>query len=393
MNTKIKNSPAIHIAEFLESISKTNKVYLIDNSNNYYQSMDNSGSVKESYPFYINRYNTFLNKFLSILFSTLKLGPESERGLLYNSLDISKIFKTLFVCKKNNVDIVICANPNNIPLVKLACKILSIKIVFEEFNVEFIRLRRAHGQSRFSELLKRLELWCCNNSDLIFTVSDVDRKTLIDYGVNPKKIVTVPNSSNFRKFKDISETKISYLKKKYKIGSKRVVMMHGDWSYRPNRISLGLFKEKIYPIIYERYGDEVLFLIFGNKTPAFSLKNVITLGWVDDLANHLALSEIALVPLLSGGGTRNKILDYLAMGIPVVSTYVGSEGIKLKNRRDALLSRTVNSDFIKNICYLLDNPLEARSIGRSAQQVCKKFYSWSKTSDKAIKFCNELIKK
>ena len=67
----------------------------------------------------------------------------------------------------------------------------NITVDGEEFNVEFMRIKKIYGESRFSKWLKKFELWCCRGSDLIFTVSEVDRKTLIDFKIFPEKIVTI----------------------------------------------------------------------------------------------------------------------------------------------------------------------------------------------------------
>ena len=390
MNLNVKTSSTVHIEELVEHMSKQSDIYLID-ANYYNKHNFNFKIKKKKYPYYINRYTSFIGKSLSLFFSKLRFGPESESGLLFNSFDINKLFRVLYVCKKNKIDIVICSNPNNIPFVKLACKLLGIKLIFEEFNVEFMRIKKIYGESRFSRWLKKFELWCCRGSDLIFTVSEVDRKTLIDFKIRPEKIVTISNSANLNKFEGISKSSVLNLKDEYNIGNKKVIMMHGDWSYKPNKVAFELFKKKIHPALYEIYGDKVLCFVLGKNIPEFSFSNVVKLGWVDNLAMHLSLADLAIVPLLSGGGTRNKILDYLALGIPVVSTYIGSEGIELKNGQDALLSKTVDSDFINKICHLIDNPLESRTIGNSGREICLKNYSWHENSKKAINACNQLI--
>ena len=77
---------------------------------------------------------------------------------IYKKSD-NELFKSLYVCKKNKIDILITPNPNNIPFLKLSCKILGIPLIFEEFNVEFKRVKGFFGKSYFSRILKKVELW------------------------------------------------------------------------------------------------------------------------------------------------------------------------------------------------------------------------------------------
>ena len=79
---------------------------------------------------------------------------------------------------------------------------------------------------------------------------------------------------------------------------------------------------------------------------------MLKLGWIEDLANHLAMADIAILPLLSGGGTRNKVLDCLAAGVPIVSTTKGIEGINLKDGKDVIISNDFSSKFVEQIKFI-----------------------------------------
>ena len=67
---------------------------------------------------------------------------------------------------------------------------------------------------------------------------------------------------------------------------------------------------------------------------------------------------MAIVPLLKGGGTKLKLLDYLSVGLPIVTTKKGVEGIEAKNSVHILISNSVDEEFINNIDYLLKNDNE-----------------------------------
>ena len=90
-----------------------------------------------------------------------------------------------------------------------------------------------------------MELWSCSVSDLVFTVSEIDRRKLLSYGVKSDKVVTISNSADFSKFSSISESKIKTLKKDYNLVGKKILIMHGNWEYKPNKISFEILKMDI----------------------------------------------------------------------------------------------------------------------------------------------------
>ena len=69
------------------------------------------------------------------------------------------------------------------------------------------------------------------------------------------------------------------------------------------------------------------------RTSRFVHPDLIYAGCVDDLVTHIAASDFCAVPLLDGGGTRLKILEYFAGSKPVVSTHKGAEGLLLMLQR------------------------------------------------------------
>jgi glycosyltransferase involved in cell wall biosynthesis len=101
-----------------------------------------------------------------------------------------------------------------------------------------------------------------------------------------------------------------------------------DWL--PNRSGLRWFLDQVLPLL-EAAGTDYHLDVVGKNTPPefFSLRNacVTVHGFVADLSAIVTSAHLAVVPLQVGGGMRVKILDYWALGIPVVATSVGAEGL------------------------------------------------------------------
>jgi glycosyltransferase involved in cell wall biosynthesis len=96
----------------------------------------------------------------------------------------------------------------------------------------------------------------------------------------------------------------------------------------------------------------VHFFLEGKNPPEISHPNYIT-GFVENLPEYIAAADIAVAPLLKGGGTKIKILEYMACGKPVVTTTKGAEGISVQNGIDILISKRPDSEFIDLIIKLI----------------------------------------
>ena len=108
-------------------------------------------------------------------------------------------------------------------------------------------------------------------------------------------------------------------------------------------------------------------------------------GTVPDIRPYLWSSSVSIVPLRIGGGTRLKIYEAMAAGIPVVSTTIGAEGLKVDPPENIRLADDPQS-FARDCLDLLADPGErARIAGSARQMVCAEF-SWE-----AVSRCYESI--
>jgi glycosyltransferase involved in cell wall biosynthesis len=101
-------------------------------------------------------------------------------------------------------------------------------------------------------------------------------------------------------------------------------------------------------------------------------------------------SDIAIVPILRGGGTRVKIMDYLNVGLPIVTTKKGIEGIEAENGKHAIIVDDVNEEFIKALEFLIENDSERRRLSRNARKLAEERYDWTKIGEKLNKLYKHL---
>ena len=161
----------------------------------------------------------------------------------------------------------------------------------------------------------------------------------------------------------------------------KVLTFIGSYTYAPNVSAADYLLKEVWPLIRNRVPDASL-IIAGNRPeniPAFHAENrgVSFPGFITNLDDLYRRSQLVTCPILSGGGTRVKILEAAAYGRAIVSTSIGAEGLEL-NDGTHLAIRDGAEDLAEE-CVLLLNDLErCRMLGANARLVIEHWYDRSK---------------
>ena len=113
---------------------------------------------------------------------------------------------------------------------------------------------------------------------------------------------------------------------------------------------------------------------------------VIVTGSVPDMRTYLSQSNVVVVPLRIGHGTRLKVLEAMAAGRPVVSTSIGVEGLEVKPGKHLLLADKP-IQFAESVFEILSQPRLAESIVTDARQFVENIYSWPIIGEKLSEYC------
>jgi glycosyltransferase involved in cell wall biosynthesis len=105
------------------------------------------------------------------------------------------------------------------------------------------------------------------------------------------------------------------------------------------------------------------------------VEGVEVTGTVPDVMPHLAEAHVMAVPLDAGGGTRLKILEAFAAGLPVVSTPIGAEGLDVIHGRDIWLA--TRARFADGLVQILKDRQRAATVASHARQLVIDRYDWS----------------
>ena len=152
----------------------------------------------------------------------------------------------------------------------------------------------------------------------------------------------------------------------------------GDLSWAPNAEGVRWFARWVWPILSARRPQAVT-EILGRRAPADLLAladaRFIMAGEGSDTRPHWREAAVAVVPLLAGGGTRLKILEAAACGVPVVSTSVGAEGLTFVNGEEIVLCDDP-ARFADAVALLLADPEARRRQAAAARLRVEREYGW-----------------
>lgn len=158
----------------------------------------------------------------------------------------------------------------------------------------------------------------------------------------------------------------------------------GSMNWMPNIDGVSYFVEEILPLILARRPD--CRVAIAGRTPPPSIArlaefhpNVAVTGTVPDIRPYLWGSKVCIVPLRIGGGTRLKIYEAMAAGIPVVSTSVGAEGLPVSHGDNILLADGPEP-FAAACLQLLDDTALHHRLAESALRFVASRFSWERVA-------------
>ena len=162
-------------------------------------------------------------------------------------------------------------------------------------------------------------------------------------------------------------------------GDEEAIVFSGNMEYHPNLTAVRFFSQEIWPRLRDRWPLLVWRLV--GKNPAAVRRytagdpRIEIAGPVVDAVCEIAHSRVAVVPLLTGSGTRLKILEAWAAGLPVVSTTIGAEGLPVRDGETALLADGAEA-FASAVTRLLTCPELRQKMGDAGRLLLEKEFTW-----------------
>ena len=198
------------------------------------------------------------------------------------------------------------------------------------------------------------------------------RTIVIENGVNTATIGLIPTSKS------------------------RKILFMGTMDYYPNTDAAIYLAKSIMPFIWKK--NPGISLCIAGRQPPQSVVALASDSRVEVIANPESMREVAsqccltAVPLRLGGGTRLKILDSFAMGLPVVSTSLGCEGLSLVDRRHILIRDDAES-FADAVLQLISDNKLSNALRENSRRLVEDRYEWGRILNKLEQELLQLVEK
>jgi glycosyltransferase involved in cell wall biosynthesis len=263
----------------------------------------------------------------------------------------------------------------------VSCNLLGLKtppVVLNEHNVEHLILQRKYDiQETFLarkfwysqwQKLKRFEQTACRQFERVITVSENDKQECLKLAPDAK-VDVVPNGVDTEAYQEPPATK-----------PRTGLVFTGLMNWHPNEDGIEWFLREIAPQVFNHQPDTKLTVVGKNPSGRMArlvdkFDNVELTGYVDDVKPYLHQGLVYIVPLRVGGGTRLKILEAMAAGIPVVSTSIGCEGIKVTPGTDILVADQPD-EFARKIKILSDDKELCTNLITAGKRLVAEHYDW-----------------
>jgi polysaccharide biosynthesis protein PslH len=164
------------------------------------------------------------------------------------------------------------------------------------------------------------------------------------------------------------------------------ILFLGSFDWRPNLDAVGLLLDRIFPTVRVAEPAARLLLV-GRRPPQALVRRIADIpgvelhGDVADVRPFLATSGIMVVPLRIGGGSRLKILEATACGLPVISTRVGAEGLELVPGEHYLAADEPEVMSEALVSWIRD-PRPARAMADRTRAFVFERYDWNKLAER-----------
>jgi len=315
--------------------------------------------------------------------------PESDAFLYLPLSDGSFFRRVLWVAARHRAGVLQAEFPAYALPCRQAADVLGLPVVLVEHNVEYARLAgqipelTEDQHARF----RAIEIDLCNRSDAVVCVSDNDRQVLAADGVHPGRLHTIPHGIALEAFDTAAPAPA---RERFGIPADAPLLVyHGTFAYPPNRDALQMLVDEVLPRLAER-DIHAHVLAVGHQPPRDLHPAIHCPGSVEDVAPWLKAADVAVVPLREGGGTRMKIIDYFAAGVPVVSTAKGIEGIPAVDGEAALV-RDDWAAFTDALAALLTDEDRAARIAAGGRRIAEAL-DWTAIGERYLQLMGTLTR-
>ena len=257
-------------------------------------------------------------------------------------------------------------------------KSLRIPIVLDTFAygltgaVRAVRYERG-ALTRGRNLLRLVrfaafDAFCWPTTACILVVSEPDRQRCL-HARPGRRVLVVPNGVDCTTIRP----------RPFREDGRPILLFTGDMSFEPNIQAVRMLARDVLPSIRQTHPDAELWLVGRNPDAhilALRGPGIQVTGEVPDMLPHLQAATLYVAPLTTGAGTRTKLLEAMAAGLPIITSHIGIEGIEAIDGRDLVIADGARATS-GAVSRLLSAPQERQRLGLAARRLAESRYDWS----------------
>jgi glycosyltransferase involved in cell wall biosynthesis len=256
-------------------------------------------------------------------------------------------------------------------------------IVYASHNVEAERhssLAEAAGAgpSRHAWLafIEGREREAVRRADLVVAVSEADRRGFVErYGADPARIVVAPNGADIVTIAPADADRRAQAREQLGLPAGRPVVVFAGADVTPNRDALEWVRS------LARATDRFTFLVVGKVGGEPRVEGPLHVaGWIPDFTLALAAADFSLCPVAFGGGTKIKLLESIAAGLPVVAFEESLHGTDLRDGEHVVVAERSVGGLRAELDALADEPERAARIGAAARDHAVEHHDWRQSA-------------
>lgn len=302
-------------------------------------------------------------------------------------------FKLKKILSEDNYDVVQFEGLYLSSYIETVRKLSAAKIILRAHNIEYVIWERLAASTKnfikkkylkiLASQLKRYELKMWNEYDAVVPITIVD-KAMLEKMQCRVPLQTAPLGIDTSEYSFCPD-----------VPGQFSVFHLGSMDWMPNIEAVEWFLKHVYKELIKKIPDIKIYLAGKNmpsRIKSMAEKNLIIEDAISDSKKYLFDKSVMIVPLLSGGGMRVKIIEGMALGKPVVSTAIGAEGINYTRNENILIAETPQQ-FCDAIFKLKTDKDFYRLIAKNARELVEKEYDNAAIAKDLLSFYGQQIKK
>jgi glycosyltransferase involved in cell wall biosynthesis len=379
------NGSKIRIYNLLKSLARKNEIHLISFVRPAEQ-VDPSGLKGICESIETIPWKDFHPLRLKALVGFLNSKPRSVADTY--SVEMESCVK--HICQQTQPDLMICSEfgtaiyappPNELPA------------IFEDIELS-IYWDAWTKSRRFPNRFRRRLTWLktrryirqlLRNFNACTVVSKAELDLVASIAPNHQDIYLIPNGVDLEEFQPDSEQPVE-----------NTLIYNGALTYSANLDAMKFFLEQIFPQVKSQIPDVFLSITGsyqGVDTSGLCIDDTVKLtSFLPDIRPAIAKSWTVVVPLRTGGGTRLKILEAMALGTPVISTTKGAEGLEVTPEKNILLADDP-ANFARQTIRLLQDSNLRSSLSINGRKLVEAKYGWNEIGEQFLQLVENTAQK